>query len=93
VSGFDATKSQTWLLINRLNYKLDGYWGLSGEYRILNQHQADDRKQGLLLEINRNIKDSLQLGVGYNFTRFSDDLVHGNNYSAQGLYFRVTAKF
>jgi uncharacterized repeat protein (TIGR01451 family) len=93
VSGFDFTKSQTWLLINRLNYKLDGHWGLSGEYRILNQHQADDRSQGLLLEINRNIKDSLQLGVGYNFTRFSDDLVHGNNYSAQGLYFRVTAKF
>ena len=93
VSGFDFTKSQTWLLINRLNYKLDGYWGLAGEYRIKNQHQADDRNQGLLLEINRNIGDSLQVGVGYNFTRFSDDLVHGNNYSAHGPYFRVTAKF
>lgn len=93
VSGFDFTKSQTWLLINRLNYKLDEYWGLSGEYRILNQRQADDRNQGFLLEINRNIGDFIQVGVGYNFTKFSDDLVHGNNYTSQGPYFRVTTKF
>lgn len=93
VSGFDYTKSSTWLWINRLNYKLDEYWGLSSEYRILNQRQADNRNQGLLLEVNRNIGDFIQVGVGYNFTKFSDDLVHGNNYSAQGPYFRVTAKF
>lgn len=93
VTGFDFTKSQTWLLINRLNYKLDKYWGLSGEYRILEQHQANDRNQGFLLEVSRNIGDFIQVGVGYNFTKFSDDLVHGNNYSAYGPYFRVTAKF
>ncbi|MFZ2938397.1 MAG: hypothetical protein WA066_06860, partial [Candidatus Omnitrophota bacterium] len=93
VSGFDYTKSSTWLWINRLNYKLDEYWGLSGEYRILNQRQADDRNQGFLLEINRNIGDFIQVGVGYNFTKFSDDLVHGNNYTSQGPYFRVTTKF
>ncbi|MFH0763239.1 MAG: hypothetical protein V1925_05060 [Candidatus Omnitrophota bacterium] len=91
--GFDYTKSSTWLWINRLNYKFDEYWGLSSEYRILNQRQADDRKQGFLLEVTRNIGDFVQIGVGYNFTRFSDDLVHGNNYSAYGPYFRVTAKF
>jgi len=93
VSGFDFTESSTWLWINRLNYRFDEYWGLSGEYRILNQRQADDRNQGFLIEVNRNIGDFVQVGVGYNFTKFSDDLVHGNNYSAYGPYFRVTAKF
>lgn len=92
VSGFDFTDSQTWLLINRLNYKFGEYWGLSGEYRLLNQRQADDINQGSLFEINRDLGDFVQVGLGYNFTNFSDDLVHSNDYSAHGPYIRVTSK-
>ena len=35
VTGFDFTKTQTLLWINRLNYKVNKDWYVSGEYRIL----------------------------------------------------------
>lgn len=57
------------------------------------QRQAKDKNQGFLLEVNRDVGDSLQLAAGFNFSRFSDDLVHNNNYSCYGPYFRITVKF
>ncbi len=93
VSGFDFTKSQVLLWINRVNYKIDQYWGLSAEYRILNQYRTHDRSQGVLLELNRKFGDSLQVGVGYNFTNFSDDLIHSNDFSIHGPYIKITTNF
>jgi predicted porin len=44
------------------------------EYRWLDVDEADDNRQGVLLGIDRHINDHLKIGVGYNFTDFSDDL-------------------
>jgi hypothetical protein len=92
VSGFDFTKTQTWLLINRLNYDINKDWQVGGEYRRLTQKQAKDYKQGALIEVARNIGEFIQMGAGYNFTDFNDDLTH-LDYTAQGPFIRITGKF
>ncbi len=91
VTGFDFTRTQTWLMIHRLNYNIDRDWQLSGEYRILTQVEAQDQKRGFMLEASRRMNDNAQLGVGYNFTTFTDDLTD-LGFTAQGPFLRVTAK-
>ncbi len=92
VTGFDFTKTSTWLWINRLNYNINKDWQVSGEYRILTQDQAEDQKCGFLFELSRNMGRYVQMGIGYNFTKFNDDLTH-LNYMVQGPFIRLTAKF
>jgi uncharacterized repeat protein (TIGR01451 family) len=92
VIGFDFTKTSTWLWINRLNYNINIDWQVAGEYRVLTQKQAEDRKHGVLVEVARRIGDFIQVGVGYNFTEFNDDLTN-LYYTSQGPFLRVTGKF
>ncbi|MCK4518836.1 MAG: hypothetical protein KAU12_01835, partial [Candidatus Omnitrophica bacterium] len=89
VSGFDFTETRTWLNITRLNYRVNKDWKVGGEYRLLTQKQADDYKQGALLEVSRGIGDFIEVGAGYNFTDFNDDLTH-LDYTSHGPFIRVT---
>jgi len=89
VAGFDFTRCSTWLWINRLGYNIGDGWQLAGEYRILGQKEAKDQKHGALIEINKDIGDFVQVGVGYNFTDFNDDLTH-LDYTAQGPFVRTS---
>jgi uncharacterized repeat protein (TIGR03803 family) len=92
VSGFDFTDTETWLMVHRLNYNIDHNWQIGGEYRILGQEEAEDYKHGALIEVNRRIGDFVQLGVGYNFTKFNDDLTH-LDYTVHGPFVRATTIF
>ncbi len=92
IEGFDFTKSTTWLWANRISYKFDKGWMLSGEYRLLTQKQADDKMHGALLELTKNLNKNFQIGLGYNFSKFSDDLAH-QDYTSQGPFIRITGKF
>jgi hypothetical protein len=92
VIGFDFTKTSTWLWINRLSYNINKDWQVFGEYRVLTQKQAEDRKHGALVEVARNIGDFVQVGAGYNFTEFNDDLTN-LDYTSQGPFLRITGKF
>lgn len=92
VQGFDFTKTHTWLMIHRLDYKFDENWALGGEYRVLTQVEAQDAKSGVLVEATRRLGEYAQLGFGYNFTSFNDDLT-SLNYTAQGPFVRMTGKF
>jgi len=92
VTGFEFTKTQTWLMIHRLNYNFARDWQVGAEYRRLTQKQAKDYKQGVLVEVARKVGEFVQVGLGYNFTDFNDDLTH-LDYTAQGPFVRLTAKF
>lgn len=92
VTGFEFTKTSTWLMIHRLNYNINEDWQVAGEYRLLTQKQAEDQKHGALIEVARKVGEFVQLGVGYNFTDFNDDLTH-LDYTAGGPFFRITGKF
>ena len=89
--GFDFTKTQTYLNITRLNYSPHSNWQLALEYRRLTQEQAEDTKQGALVELSRNLGQFIQVGCGYNFTDFSDDLTH-LDYTSHGPFIRLTGK-
>ncbi len=92
VEGFDFTKTHTWLMIHRLTYKVNKDWSVSGEYRMLTQREAEDSKRGALFEVSRRVGEYAQLGVGYDFTDFTDDLTD-LDYTTYGPFVRVTGKF
>lgn len=89
----DFTRSETYLWINRLNFHVIRQWDIGVEYRTLRQKLADDRKQGFLVEVTRELHQHIQLGVGYNFTDFDDDLTARNDYSVRGPFIRLIGKF
>ncbi|HSV27389.1 MAG TPA: hypothetical protein VLH60_05800, partial [Sedimentisphaerales bacterium] len=90
VSGFDRTRMERLLVAQRVNYRFHDQWRLGVEYRRLTVLQAEDVRQGALVEISRTIGDHLDLGIGYNFTDFNDDLTR-LNYTSHGPYIRMTA--
>jgi len=53
------------------------------------QKEAQDVKRGFLIEASRSIAEYAQLGVGYNFTDFNDDLT-ALDYTSQGPFIRLT---
>jgi len=91
-TGFQFTQTHTWLVIQRLSYKIDRDWTLSGEYRDLAQVEAKDNKQGILLQATREINANTELAIGWNFTKYSDDLTN-LSYTSMGPFVRMTGKF
>ncbi len=87
-------KSQLRLWINRFNYHLSDTWDAALEYRTLTMLQAgDNASKGFLLEVNRLFMQHLRIGVGYNFTDFTDNEFSANDYSAKGYFFRIQGKY
>ena len=87
-------KSQMGLWINRVSYHLSDTWDAALEYRTLTMLQAgDNASKGFLLEVNRLFMQHLRIGVGYNFTDFTDNEFSANDYSAKGYFFRIQGKY
>ena len=72
----------------RLNYTLLKKWDVFSEYRILQSSTAQDHKQGFLVGTYRFINPNLKVGVGYNFTSYTDDLTR-LDYKAKGWFFNL----
>jgi len=81
----DWVSSETYLWINRLNYKWKIDLDLFTEYRILENKLAQDRKSGFLLGAYKKFPGNVKIGAGYNFTDFNDDLTN-LNYEATGWF-------
>jgi hypothetical protein len=62
------------LVILRADWRLLRDWETSVEFRLLDLPDIDDRRSGALLGVYRYVGDHMKVGVGYNFTDFSDDL-------------------
>ncbi|MCK5640303.1 MAG: hypothetical protein KAJ19_05880 [Gammaproteobacteria bacterium] len=90
--GFDPFTGTTWLSIQRLNYQFATSWDIGLEYRTLAQQEADDKRNGWLSEVMWRANNHMRLGVGYNFTDFSDNEFSDNDYSVQGLFLRIQGK-
>ncbi|ADQ14002.1 hypothetical protein [Halanaerobium hydrogeniformans] len=82
------TSSETYLWVNRLNYQLREDIELFGEYRILENKLAQDRKSGFLLGGYKRFENDLKLGIGYNFTDFNDDL-SDLSYESEGWFVNI----
>ena len=66
---------------------------LGVEYRILDNKEADDRRQGWLGEMSWRLRRHLRFGLGYNFTDFSDNEFSQNDYSVHGWFLRVQGMY
>jgi hypothetical protein len=87
-------ESELQLWVNRFDYHLTDKWDMALEYRILSvKEAADNSTDGFLLEVNRLLLGHLRLGVGYNFTNFSDDALTANDYEVKGFFFRIQGKY
>ncbi|WP_292052343.1 MULTISPECIES: outer membrane protein [unclassified Brevundimonas] len=68
-------ESDATLLAGQLRYDLRNRWHALAEYRHLSVDNGGTR-QGFLVGVDRDLTKNFRIGVGYNFTEFSDDLTN-----------------
>ena len=93
VENLPGVVSHNLLWINRLNFHLTHEWDIGAEYRFLQSTLAQSIQHGALFEVNYIIKRAIRLGVGYNFTDFSDDEFARFDERYGGPFFRVMAHY
>ena len=69
-------------------YKWDGLL----EYRWLNTVQDDGTRQGWLVGVDRHINENFRVGLGYNFTQFSDKLT-SLDFDHEGWFLNLTGVY
>ena len=62
------------LYVLRGDYRFRENWELLVEGRVLDMPDLNERRSGALAAVSRYVGDHLKVGIGYNFTDFSDDL-------------------
>jgi hypothetical protein len=67
-------------------------WDALVELRNLRATEAQDAKAGALLGIYRHLGKGVKVGVGYNFTQYSDDLTD-LSYRSRGWFLNVLAAY
>ena len=78
----------TWLSLHRLNFHVRRNIDLSQEYRLLVQQETHTQRQGWLSEIAWLPTPHFRLGLGFNFTDFTDSDYAPDNYSIHGWFLR-----
>ncbi len=85
-------KSDAHLGVVRLDYHVVKKWDILAEGRILSSSLADDQQLGALLGLYRHVGDNAKIGVGYNFSKFSDDLTDFDA-DSDGFFINLVGKF
>ncbi|MFY2762469.1 hypothetical protein [Arenimonas sp. MALMAid1274] len=73
-------------------YNLHSKWDALAEYRWLRVDENDSERAGWLVGVDRHLGDNFRLGVGYNFTSFSDNLTV-LDYDQKGWFLNVTGTY
>ena len=79
------------LYVARADWHVTSTWDATMEARMLSLPEAGDTRSGGLFALYRHFGKSMKLGLGYNFTDFSDDLTN-LNYNSQGFFINFIAK-
>ncbi len=82
----------TLLWINRLAYHMIEKFDIALEYRLRKMLNFDTN-QGFLVEGAYKIKKYFYLGIGYNFTSFTDDIFYMDNDDGGGFFVRISGSF
>jgi hypothetical protein len=85
-----SSQAQLWIL--RGDVLFPRQWDGLLELRRLSVRETDDHRAGVLLGVYRHIGDKLKIGVGYNFTDYSDNLTDVS-YRSRGFFINTIAKF
>ncbi len=84
--------NDAWLAVATARYHIVHQWDALVEARMLRLEQAQTTDAGILGAIYRQFGNNLELGVGYNFGRFSDDLTDLTQ-DDKGAFINLVAKF
>ena len=76
------------LYIVRADWRFRQAWEGLVEARMLDLPDLDDRRSGALVTLYRYLGDHLKVGLGYNFTDFSDDLTD-LSYDQHGVFLNL----
>jgi outer membrane protein OmpA-like peptidoglycan-associated protein len=88
----DWFSSDAELFVLRADLHLIREWDALIEARRLQSRTTDDSRSGFLVGVYRHIAESLKIGVGYNFTNFSDDMTD-QSYRSRGWFVNALSTF
>jgi hypothetical protein len=88
----DFFDSRANLYVLRADWHFVHRWDALFEVRMLDLPDAQDSRSGALLGIYRHLGNHIKMGVGYNFSDFSDDLTQ-LDYEHQGLFINLIGKY
>ena len=77
------------LYVMRGDYRFREHWEFLLEGRMLSMPDLGESRVGALAAVSRYLGDHLKIGLGYNFTDFSDDLTD-LNFDHQGVFLNLT---
>ncbi|MEA3361699.1 MAG: OmpA family protein [Thermodesulfobacteriota bacterium] len=83
--------SRAHLYVLRADWHFLHRWDALVEARMLDLPDAQDSKSGALVALYRHFGNHLKVGVGYNFSDFSDDLTQ-LDYRHQGFFINLIGK-
>jgi hypothetical protein len=75
----------------RARYHIIKKWDMLFEYRAVEVKEASDIQTGALVGIDYHLGSNFKVGVGYNFTRFNDDLTNFS-FDDRGWFLNVVGK-
>ncbi|MFN3536710.1 MAG: hypothetical protein ACK4Y4_04625, partial [Brevundimonas sp.] len=76
----------------RADYRVVRSWDVVAEVRDLRVREAADSRLGGVVAVYRHFGQHLKVGVGYNFTDYSDDLTD-LSYDDRGVFLNLIGKF
>ena len=77
------------LYVIRSDYRFRKNWEVLVEARLLDMPDLNDSKMGALATVSRYLGDHLKIGIGYNFTDYSDDLTD-LSFDHHGIFLNLT---
>ena len=86
---FDSHAS---LVVLRTDWHWVREWDAVAEVRRLAVREARDARKGALVGIYRHVGEHAKVGIGYNFTDFSDDLTD-MSYRSRGWFINALGTF
>lgn len=83
--------SRAHFYVVRADWRFIRHWDALMEMRLLDLPDANDRRSGALLALYWHMGNNIKLGVGYNFTDFSDNLTD-QSYTSKGVFLNLVGK-
>ncbi|MDJ0759494.1 MAG: OmpA family protein [Woeseiaceae bacterium] len=77
------------LYVIRGDYRFRERWEVLVEARLLDMPDLNESRSGALAAVSRYVGDHLKIGLGYNFSDFSDDLTD-LSYDHSGVFLNLT---
>ncbi|NVJ65994.1 MAG: hypothetical protein HWE16_05850 [Gammaproteobacteria bacterium] len=73
-------------------YHMVKSWDALVEYRLLKVKESDDQRKGWLIGADYHLSDNFKVGLGYNFTDFSDNLAN-LDFEYKGWFINFVGKY